>query len=96
MAKSELRNAAIAEEAFFVGDSAYTTDVSALYLFGLKPNRDVRIVLLPGEGGLKKTYVVVSRHINSEKTFVLSSHSGELKEIPVSELSQAGVKGLDP
>lgn len=95
IAKSELKNAATAEEAFFVENSAYTNDVSALHHFGLKPNRDVRIVVLPGKGGFKKDYVVVSRHVNSEKTFVFNSHDGELTEVAVSELRQAGVKGID-
>jgi hypothetical protein len=94
--KGQIRDAAVAQEAFYAKARTYTDNPTNLYGQYLTPNLDVRLAILPGKGGLEKTYVIVGRHLASEKVFYFDSVSGQLNETTLEDARQAGVRGIDP
>jgi len=80
--KGDLKNASTAEEAYFVETESYTTDVSELHKRGFSQHPDVQIKIFPGEGGLKKSFIIVGRNVKEVKrTFIYDSTSGIIKDI---------------
>jgi hypothetical protein len=96
VAKSHLRDAAVAQEVFYSQVQTYTEDVTQLYTRGLKVDPNVRLAVLPGKGGLEKANLIVARHIGSEKPFFFDSVSGEITETTLQDVREAGVQGIDP
>ena len=85
--KSDLVNAATAEEAYFADNDTYTLDVSELNKQGYLQISDVQIKIFPGEGGLKKDYIMIARHLRGEYAYIFntldlaSTISNAIKEI---------------
>jgi hypothetical protein len=95
-AKSQIRDAAVAQEAFYAKARTYTDNPIDLYSQGLNANPDVRLAILPGKGGLEKANLIVARHIGSEKAFFFDSTTGEITETTLKDVREAGVQGIDP
>lgn len=97
LVKSEIRNAAVAEESFFaLKGSKYTTNLSLLELEGWKRDANVRIVILPGKGGLEKNYVIIGRHIQSKNAFLFDGSTGQISDVTLKEVHDAGISGIGP
>ena len=94
--KSQIRDAAVAEEAFYSKAQTYTVNPSDLYSHGLKADPNVRLAILPGKEGLEKANLIVARHIASDKAFFFDSTTGEITETTLKEAREAGVQGIDP
>ena len=94
--KSQIRDAAVAQEAFYAKARTCTDNPGDLYSQGLKANPDVRLAMLPRNGGLEKGYFIVGRHIQNEKAFFFDSTTGEITETTLKDVREAGVQGIEP
>ena len=89
--QADLMNASTAEEAYFVDTESYTTDVSELQKRGFNKHPDVQIKIFPGEGGLKKGFIITGKHVEQNRgtAFVYGPFaSGNVKEIPNEEFER--------
>jgi len=88
-AKSELRNAAIAEEAFFAENDRYTPALSDLNSVGFNQSSDIRTVLCPGQRGMNESFRIFSEHRRGDKLWFTDSQtgkiiSGKVEKLPMS------------
>ena len=79
--KNDLQLAATAEEVYFVDNDTYKTDVSELHKTGYRQARNVQIKIFPGEGGLKRNFVIVSKDVSLKRSFIFDSTTYVVKEI---------------
>lgn len=94
MVKTDLKSAALAEEAFFRNRFMYTINPSDLG--GFKPSDGgVRLVIRPGRDGLARSYLIVARHAQSPNAFFFSSRIGEVKDVTLAQVREAGITGLE-
>jgi len=89
--KTDLKSASTAEEAYYVDTESYTTDVSELQKRGFNQHPGVKIQILPGEGGLKQSFVITGRHVDDNRgaAFVYYPFPSEnIKEITNDEFER--------
>jgi type IV pilus assembly protein PilA len=76
-AQADMRNLAIAEEAYYVDYSTYTSSVSALSgTYGYMPSSNVNVSLEGTEIG----YTITAYHASGNKTYVLTGPGGTIME----------------
>lgn len=77
-AKSNLRNAAVAQESYYVDNSTYTTDEADLAVEGFNRSANVTVNYEAGDDGdLATSYCMDAVHDSGGGTFNLDSDSGE-------------------
>jgi prepilin-type N-terminal cleavage/methylation domain-containing protein len=78
-ANADLRNAATAQEAYFVDEQAYCTTTATLTgaTYGLYLSDDVVFVI---DGGDRTSYVMRSWHLAGNKSFVIRGPGGSVSQ----------------
>jgi len=78
MLMSELRNAAVAQEAYFTDWGHYAIDIKDLSSFGYEPSANINIVGVMGDGAL---YCMEAFHVeNHNLVMYFLSHEGEPRQ----------------
>ena len=77
-AQADLRNAATAQEAFYVDNSSYTNSLENLVgsYYGLSINQDVNIQILKGD---EYGYMMVASHKSGDRTYQLTGPGGTIQ-----------------
>ena len=71
----DIKNAAAAQEAYYVDYQSYTTDTGGLRVYGLSSTEDVDLTVGGGNDG----YTLVAYHSKGDKTYTLEGPGGALK-----------------
>ena len=77
-AQADLRNAATAQEAYFVDNSTYANNVSSIYgtTYGLYTSKGVNLVIL---GANNQGYTMTSNHPSGTATYSLAGPGGTIQ-----------------
>lgn len=74
-AKWDVKNAAAAQEVYYVDYQSYTTDTGGLRVYGLSSTEDVDLAIGAGDDG----YTLVAYHSKGDKTYTLEGPGGALR-----------------
>jgi hypothetical protein len=94
--RAQLRNAAVAEEAFFARSNRYTDRVEELYNQEFQADPQVRLiaVVAKNKNGAPK-FLIIGRHTAAENPLFFDSSTGVISQTTLKEIRDAGVKGID-
>ncbi len=76
--RSDLRNAAVAQESYFTDHDSYTTTQTDLTGEGFNPSANVTITYVVGSSGANARYCMSAVHSSGGDTFYIDSNDGEV------------------
>jgi type IV pilus assembly protein PilA len=80
-AEADLRNAATAQEAYFVDNSHYATDVTGIFgsTYGLYTSDKVTVGVM---AGTTEGYTMTSHHASGDRTYSIAGPGGSVTYVP--------------
>jgi prepilin-type N-terminal cleavage/methylation domain-containing protein len=74
-ARSDVRNASIAEEAYYVDHRTYTGDLDTLLAYGFRQTQEVTVQVPKHDDNV---YTITASHGSGDKTFTLTGPRGSI------------------
>ena len=93
--KAQIRNAAVAQEAFFARSQRYTNRAEELYGQYLQADSQVKLIALITKDAGPRFFIVGRHTAADEKAFFFDSTTGVITETTLKEIREAGVQGID-
>lgn len=75
LAKGDIKNASIAEEAYFVDSQTYTSDIGTLTDYGFRQSQQVTLDVV---GSSDTAYTLTAYHGSGDRTYTLSGPGGTI------------------